>query len=80
VPYFHIGTSALAKLSSQFQTVGFHANFSLSLTTLRQVFELIWAGTIFKPYPCGASTHAAIDCALVLSKQLPPTMSPKSSV
>jgi 2-methylcitrate dehydratase PrpD len=33
---------------------------------------LIWAGIIFKPYPCGAPTHAAIDCALVLSKQVPP--------
>jgi 2-methylcitrate dehydratase PrpD len=38
--------------------------------TLGQPFELIRSGIIFKPYPCGAPTHAAIDCALVLSKQV----------
>jgi 2-methylcitrate dehydratase PrpD len=39
--------------------------------TLGQPFELIRSGIIFKPYPSGAPTHAAIDCALALSKQVP---------
>jgi 2-methylcitrate dehydratase PrpD len=39
--------------------------------TLGPPFELIRSGIIFKPYPCGAPTHAAIDCALALSKQVP---------
>lgn len=32
-----------------------------------QPFELVRSGIIFKPYPCGAPTHAAIDCALALA-------------
>src|SRR5262249_42932421 len=39
--------------------------------TLGQPFELIRSGIIFKPYPCGAPTHAAIDCTLALSQQVP---------
>jgi 2-methylcitrate dehydratase PrpD len=39
--------------------------------TLGQPFELIRSGIIFKPYPSGAPTHAAIDCALALSEQVP---------
>jgi 2-methylcitrate dehydratase PrpD len=35
-----------------------------------QPFELIRSGIIFKPYPSGAPTHAAIDCALALAAQV----------
>src|SRR6516225_11266288 len=38
--------------------------------TLGQPLELIRSGIIFKPCPCGAPTHAAIDCALALSKEI----------
>lgn len=33
-------------------------------------FELIRSGIIFKPYPSGAPTHAAIECALALAREL----------
>jgi 2-methylcitrate dehydratase PrpD len=36
---------------------------------LGESFELIESGIIFKPYPCGAPTHAAIDAALNLSTE-----------
>jgi 2-methylcitrate dehydratase PrpD len=35
-----------------------------------QPFELVRSGIIFKPYPSGAPTHAAIDCALALAARL----------
>jgi len=38
--------------------------------TLGQPFELIRSGIIFKPYPSGAPTHAAIDCALALAEHV----------
>lgn len=34
--------------------------------SLGNPFELLTSGIIFKPYPCGAPTHAAVDAALAL--------------
>jgi len=41
-----------------------------ALPTLGQPLELIASGIIFKPYPSGAPTHAAVDAALALRRGL----------
>ncbi len=40
-------------------------------------FELVRSGIIFKPYPSGAPTHAAVDAALALRDQIGPAAPPR---
>ncbi len=40
------------------------------LLPLGEPFELLASGIIFKPYPSGAPTHAAVDAALALRKRI----------
>jgi len=48
----------------------FAATDEVAALALGQPFELIRSSIIFKPYPSGAPTHAAIDCALALADQV----------
>jgi 2-methylcitrate dehydratase PrpD len=41
-----------------------------ALLTFGEPLELLASGIIFKPYPSGAPTHAAVDAALALRPQL----------
>lgn len=50
----------------------FAATENIPPLALGKPFELIRSGIIFKPYPSGAPTHAAIDCALALARQVKP--------
>lgn len=50
-----------------FQVFG---NATPELPPLGQPFELMASGIIFKPYPSGAPTHAAVDAALELRERL----------
>jgi 2-methylcitrate dehydratase PrpD len=40
------------------------------LPPLGEPFELLASGIIFKPWPCGAPTHAAVDAALALHRRI----------
>jgi 2-methylcitrate dehydratase PrpD len=40
------------------------------LLPLGEPFELLASGIIFKPWPCGAPTHAAVDAALALHRRI----------
>jgi 2-methylcitrate dehydratase PrpD len=46
------------------------ANQNPSLLPLGEPFELVASGIIFKPWPSGAPTHAAVDAALALRKRI----------
>jgi 2-methylcitrate dehydratase PrpD len=46
------------------------ANQNPSLLPLGEPFELLASGIIFKPWPSGAPTHAAVDAALALRKRI----------
>jgi 2-methylcitrate dehydratase PrpD len=46
------------------------ANQNPPLLPLGEPFELLASGIIFKPWPCGAPTHAAVDAALALRKRI----------
>jgi 2-methylcitrate dehydratase PrpD len=48
----------------------FAADKEVGPVALGQPFELVRSGIIVKPYPSGAPTHAAIDCALALAARL----------
>jgi 2-methylcitrate dehydratase PrpD len=50
-----------------FQTFAGHTP---ALLALGEPFELLASGIIFKPFPSGAPTHAAVDAALALRRQL----------
>jgi 2-methylcitrate dehydratase PrpD len=43
---------------------------SATLPTLGEPLELLSSGIIFKPYPSGAPTHAAVDAALALRARI----------
>ncbi len=42
---------------------------SIALPALGEPFELLASGIIFKPYPSGAPTHAAVDAALAIRRR-----------
>lgn len=46
------------------------ANQNPALLPLGEPFELLASGIIFKPYPSGAPTHAAVDAALALRRRI----------
>ena len=46
------------------------AGLAPALLPLGDPFELVASGIIFKPYPSGAPTHAAVDAALVLRERM----------
>lgn len=46
------------------------ANQNPALLPLGEPFELLASGIIFKPWPSGAPTHAAVDAALALRKRI----------
>ena len=46
------------------------ANQNPPLLPLGEPFELLASGIIFKPWPSGAPTHAAVDAALALRKRI----------
>ncbi|MFL9913649.1 MmgE/PrpD family protein [Paraburkholderia sp. RL17-337-BIB-A] len=56
-----------AGLDGRYGLARVFAQSEVRLPNLGESFELIESGIIFKPYPCGAPTHAAIDAALSLS-------------
>ncbi|MFM0007342.1 MmgE/PrpD family protein [Paraburkholderia dipogonis] len=55
-----------AGLDGRYGLARVFAQSELALPELGESFELVDSGIIFKPYPCGAPTHAAIDAALTL--------------
>jgi 2-methylcitrate dehydratase PrpD len=56
------GKYGLARVFANIQSVPLHLG-------LGEPFELLASGIIFKPYPCGAPTHAAVDALLALHAQ-----------
>ncbi|MFM0502500.1 MmgE/PrpD family protein [Paraburkholderia caffeinilytica] len=58
-----------AGLDGRYGLARVFAQLELGSLGLGESFELIESGIIFKPYPCGAPTHAAIDAALALGTQ-----------
>lgn len=46
------------------------AGLAPALLPLGDPFELVASGIIFKPYPSGAPTHAAVDAALALRERI----------
>jgi 2-methylcitrate dehydratase PrpD len=55
-----------AGLDGRYGLARVFADASFEMPALGAPFELIDSGIIFKPWPCGAPTHAAVDAALAL--------------
>ena len=62
--------SAPDALSGQFGYFNCFRGMNIDSVELGTEFELLRSGIIFKPYPSGAPTHAAIECALTIRKSL----------
>ena len=59
-----------AALHGRYGFFSVFANQNPPLLPLGEPFELLASGIIFKPYPSGAPTHAAVDAALALRKRI----------
>jgi len=59
-----------AALHGKYGFFSVFANQNPRLLPLGEPFELLASGIIFKPWPSGAPTHAAVDAALALRKRI----------
>jgi 2-methylcitrate dehydratase PrpD len=59
-----------AALHGKYGFFSVFANQNPPLLPLGEPFELLASGIIFKPWPSGAPTHAAVDAALALRKRI----------
>jgi 2-methylcitrate dehydratase PrpD len=59
-----------AALHGQYGFFPVFANRNPPLLPLGEPFELLASGIIFKPYPSGAPTHAAVDAAIAIHRRL----------